>query len=194
MVLGPALMVAGFYIAEFRPLLAGKPGVRKAWALHATGIVAVILVVTLVFAMPVWLYIAAAYCGLSVLSIRTFCEHQWAENPDGRTIIVERSPLSFLFLNNNLHIVHHKLPTVPWYRLPVLYRERRAEWQTMNGGYVFPSYFAIFRAYGLKPKEPVVHPVLRRTPVAGRAFRPRRFEVRMQGGMGAPVPTEPPKE
>ena len=135
--------------------------------------------------MPFWLYLAAAYLGLSILSIRTFCEHQWAENPEGRTIIVEKSPLSFLFLNNNLHIVHHKLPAVAWYRLPALYRERRAEWQAMNGGYVFPNYSAILRAYGLRPKEPVAHPApaphagrgtrLPAAPLPGRRSRRRRF-------------------
>lgn len=194
MVFGPALMIVGFYVNEFGLLAANKPGVRRAWVLHAIGLVPVVLIVGLLFAMPFWLYLAAAYLGLSILSIRTFCEHQWAENPEGRTIIVEKSPLSFLFLNNNLHIVHHKLPAVAWYRLPALYRERRAEWQAMNGGYVFPNYSAILRAYGLRPKEPVAHPALRRTPVAGRAFRPRRFQVGVQGGVGSVVPTEPPKE
>ena len=132
--------------------------------------------------VPVWL-------GQSLISVRTFAEHQWSERPEGRTIIVERSPLSFLFLNNNLHFVHHKSPTVAWYRLPKLFRDRRDEWVRMNNGYVFPNYFALLKAYAFKAKEPVVHPVLRRAPEAGRAFRPRvqgaqRLRARHRAGAG----------
>jgi len=194
MTIGPALMAAGFAISEFRLLRANRRGVRRAWVLHGAGLVPVFVIVTTEFSMPLWAYFAAAYCGLSLLSVRTFCEHQWTERTDGRTIIVERSLLSLLFLNNNLHIVHHKMPGVAWYRLPSLYRRQRQEWQTINGGYVFPNYLAILRAYGLKPKEPVIHPVLRRTPTAGRAFRPRRFKLGVHSGIGATVPTEAPKE
>jgi hypothetical protein len=40
----------------------------------------------------------------------------------------------------------------------------------------------------------VTHPVLRRAPEAGRAFRPR-VRARNVNGLGtAPVPAEPPKE
>ena len=132
--------------------------------------------------------------GQAIIAVRTFAEHQWSERPDGRTIIVERSPLALFFLNNNLHLVHHKMPTVAWYRLPALFRERRDEWVAMNGNYVFPNYFALLKAFALKPKEPVVHPALRRAPEPGRAFRPR-VRTRNLGGAGtAPVPAEPPKE
>ena len=60
----------------------------------------------------------AAYLGLSILNIRTFAEHQAHETPGGRTVIVEASPVfGLLFLNNNLHYVHHENPRVPWYAL-----------------------------------------------------------------------------
>ena len=81
---------------------------RRAWELHAAGLIVVIAVVTFGFGMPFWLYLLVpAWFGQSLIAIRTFAEHQWSERPDGRTIIVERSPLSLLFLNNNLHLVHH---------------------------------------------------------------------------------------
>ena len=108
--------------------------------------------------MPAYAYLGSAYLGLSLLAIRSFCEHQWAEAPDGRTVIVERSLLAFLFLNNNIHLVHHKHPGLPWYALPAAYRARRAEWQALNDGYVFRSYGAVMRDFGLRPKEPVAHP------------------------------------
>ncbi len=99
------------------------------------------------FGIPLWAYIlGAVWLGQSLISVRTFAEHQWSERPDGRTIIIERSPLALLFLNNNLHLVHHKSPNVAWYRLPTLFRERREQWISMNNGYVFR---AILRCSGI---------------------------------------------
>ncbi len=194
-VLGPPLGTAGFLLTEARLMLDGDKAVRKAWLLHGLGLAIVLPLVQIAFGIPLWLYILGpVWLGQSLISVRTFAEHQWSERPDGRTIIIERSPLALLFLNNNLHLVHHKSPNVAWYRLPKLFRDRRAQWVAMNNGYVFPGYFALFRSYALKAKEPVVHPMLRRAPEAGRAFSPR-VRARNVSGLGtAPVPAEPPKE
>ena len=194
-VLGPWLSIVGFVLSDWKLLAEGDRAVRMAWLLHAAGLVPVLAIIVFAFDMPLWLYILVpAWIGQSIIAIRTFAEHQWSEHPEGRTIIVERSPLSFLFLNNNLHFVHHKSPTVAWYRLPRLFRERREEWVSRNNGYVVPNYFALLKTYAFRAKEPVVHPALRRAPEPGRAFRPR-VRTRNIGGAGtAPVPAEPPKE
>lgn len=192
--IGPAIANVGFVLTEAKLVTDRDAAVRRAWLHHAIGLALVVPLVLFVFAVPVWAYLAAAYLGQSLISIRTFAEHQWSERPDGRTIIVERSPLSFLFLNNNLHLVHHKLPAVAWYRLPALFRERRAEWVKLNDNYVYPSYFALFRDFAFRRKEPVVHPVLRRAPQPGMAFRPRVRQRNVSGLGTAPVPAEPPKE
>ncbi|MER9969670.1 fatty acid desaturase [Mesorhizobium sp. M0060] len=195
LVLGPWLSCIGFFIDDAKQVAAGDKTIRKAWLLHAIGLAVVLPVVQFGFGMPLWLYILVpVWLGQSLISIRTYAEHQWSEHPEGRTIIVERSPLSFLFLNNNLHFVHHKSPTVAWYRLPKLFADRRDEWLRMNNGYAYPNYFALLKAYAFKAKEPIVHPVLRRTPDLGRAFKPR-VRARSLNGLGsAPVPAEPPKE
>ncbi|MCV0397929.1 MAG: fatty acid desaturase [Rhizobiaceae bacterium] len=195
LVLGPPLGLVGLVAGDLRAIREGDRNVARAWALHLAGLAVVLPVVQFGFGMPVWLYLLVpVWIGHSIIAIRTYAEHQWSETPEGRTIIVERSPLAFFFLNNNLHLVHHKLPTVPWYRLPAQFRARRAEWIAMNGGYVFPNYRALLSAYLFKAKEPVVHPVLRRSPEPGRAFRPRVAAHRF-GGLGATaVPAEPPRE
>ncbi|WP_162707058.1 fatty acid desaturase [Phyllobacterium sp. A18/5-2] len=194
-VIGPALMVVGFVVNETRLVVGGDDKTRTAWVLHGLGLVPMLATVWFVFGIPLWLYaLTAVYWGLSIISIRSYCEHQWSERPDGRTVIVEKSPLALIFLNNNLHFVHHKRPTAPWYDLPQLYREQREEWQRMNGGYVFRNYFEILRAYAFRKKQEVVHPVLRREPAPGRAFRPRRHGISLQGGSTLPIPAEPPKE
>lgn len=194
-VLNPVLGTVGFLLSDVRLVLQGDRAVRKAWLLHAIGLAIVIPLVVFVFEIPFWLYVLVpVWLGQSLLSVRTFAEHQWSERPDGRTVIIERSPLAFLFLNNNLHFVHHNSPTVAWYKLPKLFRERREEWIAMNRGYVFPNYFALLRQYAFRAKEPVVHPTLRRAPEAGRAFAPR-VRARSVHGLGTvPVPAEPPKE
>ncbi|MHA6643184.1 fatty acid desaturase [Mesorhizobium sp. A623] len=195
-VLGPWLAVIGFVIDDCRQMLAGDKAIRKAWLLHGIGLAIVLPVVTMVFQMPLWLYILVpVWLGNSLIAIRTFAEHQWSERPEGRTIIVERSPLSLLFLNNNLHFVHHNSPTVPWYGLPKLFRDRREYWLKANNGYVYPNYMALVKAYAFRAKEPVVHPALRRSPEPGRAFQPRMREAHQLNGLGtAPIPAEPPKE
>lgn len=194
-VLGPLLGTAGFLVSEAKLVAEGDRAARKAWLLHAAGLAVVLPVVAFAFQMPLWLYVLApVWLSQSLISVRTFAEHQWSERPDGRTLIVERSPLAFLFLNNNLHLVHHKNPTVAWYRLPTLFRERREEWIRMNNGYVFPNYLAMLKHFAFRAKEPVVHPFLRREPEQGRAFRPRVRAHSVQGGGAMPVPAQPPKE
>ncbi|MBX3568565.1 MAG: fatty acid desaturase [Rhizobiaceae bacterium] len=193
-VIGPLLGTAGFVLADARLIVQGDRAVRRAWVLHGLGLVIVLPVAIVGFGIPLWAYLCAVWLGQSLISVRTFAEHQWSERPDGRTIIVERSPFAFLFLNNNLHLVHHKNPNVAWYRLPALFRSRRDEWLALNGGYVFRNYSALFLSYAFKRKEPVAHPALRRTAEAGRAFKPR-VRARTLNGMGSvPVPAEPPKE
>ncbi len=161
MVLGPVLGAAGFLAAEARAIASGTRGVRFAWALHVLSLLPVIGALAM-FGIPILLYVlAVVWPALSLISIRTFAEHRWHETPDGRTIIVERSPLAWLFLNNNLHIVHHRHPQAPWYALPRLYSERREAWQALNGGYVYRNYWQLFRAHAVHAKEPVVHPVWR---------------------------------
>lgn len=195
-VLGPWLASIGFIIGDFKEMLAGDSAIRKAWLLHALGLAVVLAIVQYGFGMPLWLYVLLpVWLGQSLIAIRTFAEHQWSERPEGRTIIVERSPLSLLFLNNNLHFVHHKLPTVPWYGLPKLFRERREHWVEANNGYVYPNYLALVKAYAFRSKEPVVHPALRRTPEPGRAFKPVLREAHHPNALGtSAVPAEPPKK
>ena len=157
-VIGPVLAAAGLVAGDARRIAAGEPGVLRAWVLHAVGLAAVLAVVVLGFGIPLWLYALVGWTALGIICIRSFAEHRWAERPAERSIIVERTPLAILFLNNNLHVVHHTHPSVPWYALPALYRARRAEWVALNGGYVVQGYGALLRAYAFRPKQPVVHP------------------------------------
>ncbi len=170
LVLGPWLSGIGLMLGDYRLIRGGDRDVAVAWVLQAVGVLAVAVIVTQLFAMPFWIYgIFAVWPGLSLISIRTYAEHQWSDDPHGRTIIVEKSPLAALYLYNNLHFVHHARPATPWYKLPAVFRERRDDWVRENNGYVFPNYLTMLRAYAFKAKEPVVHPTLRSTKDCGGA-------------------------
>ncbi|WP_170348928.1 fatty acid desaturase [Ruegeria atlantica] len=159
MVLGPAIGQFIFTRNELRGALLGDLGILRAWALHLVG-VALVLWVVGHSAMPIWAYVLSAYIGLGLVKIRTFLEHRAHENPQARTVIIEdRGLLAFLFLNNNLHVVHHMNPGAPWYRLPALYRASKDRYQTRNEAYVYRSYAQIFKAYFLRAKDPVEHPL-----------------------------------
>jgi fatty acid desaturase len=161
LVLGPVFGCLGLLRMEIAHIQKNTRNVRMAWALHFAALAPLMLVIH-AMGIPLWLYMITVVWGsLSLISIRTFAEHQWHATPDGRTVVVEHSWLAWLFLNNNLHIVHHHHPQAPWYALPRLYAERREYWQSLNGGYVFRNYWCFLRLYLFQPKEPVVHPIWR---------------------------------
>lgn len=163
LLLGPPLSVAGLLRHDLRAIRAGDTAIARAWALHAAGCVPVLAWI-LASGMSVWVYLlAASWPGLSLLMLRTYAEHQADPVVSRRTAIIEASPLlSFLFLNNNLHYVHHARPRVPWYELPAAYRADKERYLAENGGYGFDGYLDLARRHLLRPKEPVVHPFLRR--------------------------------
>lgn len=158
-VLGPAIGQAAFLRDEWRGAMRGDRAVLLAWALHLPGVVTVLWIVSQ-SAMPVWAYVLSAYIGLGLVKIRTFLEHRAHERSRARTVIVEdRGPLSFLFLNNNLHVVHHMNPAAPWYRLPALYKAGKDRYMACNEAYVYRSYAEIFREHLWRAKDPVAHPL-----------------------------------
>lgn len=161
MLVGPALGLWAFWRSDVARIRRGEWQVAADWALHLPG-VAVVLWVVHLSQMPLWAYLAACYGAMSLLKIRTFLEHRAHEHAAGRTVIVEdRGLLALLFLNNNLHMVHHMHPDVPWYALPRLYRARKARYLQRNHGYVYRSYGEVFRRFLWRCKDPVAHPLWR---------------------------------
>ena len=164
LIVGPLLTLYGFTRTELRRLIAGEKGVRMAWFLHVIGLIAMGYVVLNIFNMPLWAYaLFVAYPALSLTSLRSYAEHQAAENVGARSAIVEAHPVfALLFLNNNLHIVHHANPGVAWYDLPALYRERRELFLAANENTLFRGYGEILRRFAFKVKQPVDHPFMYR--------------------------------
>lgn len=174
MILGPLRCVWLFFGAEAGRVLKGDFSQGKAWALHALGVALVLLWVLAVCDMPFWQYLLFfAYPGLGLTLLRSFLEHRAVSEPGERSAVVEAGPLfSLLFLNNNLHVVHHAKPGLAWYRLPTLYWAERDAFLATNGGYLFKGYGEVFRRYFFRAKEHPLHPAERRTdrPGAGMAL------------------------
>ncbi|WP_170528759.1 fatty acid desaturase [Ruegeria arenilitoris] len=159
MVLGPIIGQLAFLRDDWRGAVRGDRDIWLAWALHLPGVATVLWIVAQ-SAMPVWAFVLSAYLGLALVKIRTFLEHRAHEKSRARTVIVEdRGPLAFLFLNNNLHVVHHMNPAAPWYRLPALYRRGKERYLACNEAYVYRSYGQVFRQYFWRAKDPVEHPL-----------------------------------
>ena len=158
-VIGPILGNILWLMGDLRLMRQGDAAVKQAWLLHLVGLVPVAL----------WLwqaemgwggYLLAAWVGHGLLKIRTFLEHRAHEAARARTVVIEdRGPLALLFLNNNLHVVHHMHPKVPWYRLPSIYAANREHYLRRNDGYVYRSYAEIFGLHLFRAKDPVPHPL-----------------------------------
>ncbi len=160
MLIGPAISILRFWSSEFRDIAQGNRRTLHAWLWFVPAVAIVVWFVTGVAGMPFWqYYLLIAYPGISLALVRSYCEHQAAEDVGHRTIIVEASPFwSLLFLNNNLHVAHHTKPALAWYRLPAFYRAERAELIARNNGYLMKGYGEIFARFFLKAKEPIPHP------------------------------------
>jgi fatty acid desaturase len=158
--IGPIYFAVMNFEELFRALLARDWRLLRPWAWHAVTTAAILTWVIGVCHMPLWTYILCfAYPGTSLALVRSYAEHRWAKEPDHRTAIIEAGPFwSLLFLNNNLHILHHLEPGLVWHKRPARYREIRDELLAANGGYLIHGYAELIRRNLFTTREPLLHP------------------------------------
>jgi fatty acid desaturase len=161
--LGSFWRIGMFLRDEVRLLWADAPGVRTAWAEHLLWCVPVVLWLKLFCGMPLWIYVLTMVIPANgVQLIRAFAEHRAAASVPGRIALVERSwILGPLFLFNNLHLLHHESPAIPWYELPQQYARMRARLIAANGGLVYRDYFEVARRYLFRAHDALAHPTER---------------------------------
>ena len=82
------------------------------------------------------------------MSQHTFLEHQSDPILGTRSILTNRVT-AFFMCNENYHLEHHLYPGIPWYNLPRLHRELRAE-LTARGAPFISSYVAFVREFFIK--------------------------------------------
>lgn len=160
LLVGPAIAAWSLWRNELARLLSGDRRALEAWALNGVACALVLGWAVGVCGIPVVEYVAVfVYPGIALTLLRSFAEHRAEEDPENRSVVIDAAwPLALLFLNNNLHWLHHREPGTPWYRLPARYRAQRREILRANGNYRFRGYGELVRRYLVRAKEPVVHP------------------------------------
>jgi fatty acid desaturase len=158
--IGPALRLRKLVITEFGLLKNRDYRNVLIWARFFVGLAVVLSFVKFVGHMPIWqYYVLFVYPGLSLGLLRAFIEHRWGDSPEERVAVVESNwVFGLLFLWNNIHIVHHIDPALPWYDIPRVYRADKEGFLKRNGAYMFPGYGHIARRWGLRPVFTPVHP------------------------------------
>jgi fatty acid desaturase len=161
LLLGPFLVIGQFLWAEGRALAAGDRGHVRVWLWHLPAVALVLTWVLGVCGIPLWAYLLLFVLpGASLTLVRSFAEHKAAMTPFERSAVVEAGRFfSLLFLNNNLHHVHHKRPDLPWHALPAYWRSHRRELLAENGGLWYRGgYLEIARRFWRRPIDEPVHP------------------------------------
>ena len=132
----------------------------KHWIAHFISVAVLIYVITEVAGMPLWKYLLCfAYPGMSLGMLRVFTEHRYGERPMERVAIVESNTvMGLMFLFNNIHLLHHMSPTLPWYRIPARFGANREELLSTNGNFYYRGYGAIARRFLFKPVFEPSHP------------------------------------
>ena len=162
------------------PWLAVAATVRELAALwradrHRGAIVRFVLADALVLAvvwragLPLWQYVlGAAYLGTSLTLVRSYAEHR-AVAVGSRTAVVQgRGFWALLFLNNNLHITHHRRPELAWYRLPAAHEGSGADEEAAAGAGLYGGYAEIFRRHLFRPLCEAVDPLDRESVTMSR--------------------------
>ncbi len=160
LLVGPILRLRKLVLIEGGLIARGDYRNVRVWLRFFAGLAVVLWFVSGVCGMPVWhYYLVYVLPGLSLGLLRAFIEHRWGERPGERTASVESNwVFGLLFLWNNLHIVHHLHPPMPWFEIPRYWRANRETLLAHNGHYVFHGYGDIARRWLLKPVFIPVHP------------------------------------
>jgi fatty acid desaturase len=160
LLLGPLVSPSLFWADQLRQVAAPNQPWRV-WLEHAAWVVLILSWVCLVCKISLLSYVAFfIYPGTALSLVRSLAEHRAAERPEDRTAVVENAGLlGLLFLNNNLHILHHERPLLPWFSLPEEWRSRRADLLLVRNGPVYRGYREIALRYALRRHHAGPHPI-----------------------------------
>jgi fatty acid desaturase len=130
------------------------------WGLHAIVLGALAWwVVAACGISPLEYWVFFAWPGTGLALVRSYAEHRAAPDVPARSATVEAGRvMSFLFLHNNLHALHHAQPTLAWHQRPRRYRAMRQELLGESRYHLIGGYGSLFRNYLLDAKEPLLHP------------------------------------
>lgn len=156
LIIGPPIRIGHFLAQELFNAARNPEASAREWLPH-------ILLVLLLLGwlhrvdLPIGTYVLTfVYPGTALSLLRSFAEHRADPDRQCRAAIVARpGPFGLLFLNNNLHAVHHARPDLAWYALPEFHRRHR---ETFAAAPHYESYGAIATRHWRRPHDVVVHP------------------------------------
>ena len=141
-------------------LVRGDRDVILHWSLHGVALAAMLGWVIGVCHISLLEYVVLfAWPGTGLALIRSFAEHRASPDVAARSAVVESGPvMSFLYLYNNLHALHHAEPALAWHQRPARYHALRAETLRGNRYNYVSSYASLFRNNLLEARQPLLHP------------------------------------
>ncbi|HTJ92481.1 MAG TPA: fatty acid desaturase [Pararobbsia sp.] len=161
LIIGPPMMVSSLARHTVQDWLHGDFRYLRMWCVHAVLVSGLLIAMHHWSGVSVWYYLVViAWPAQSIAMIRSFYEHRAVSTAKARIAINEAGPLMrLLFLNNNYHLVHHDLPSLPWYLLPRVYRMREAEYiDKCDGFHIRGGYTELFRRYAFRAPDAPMHP------------------------------------
>ncbi len=159
--LQPAFAICAIVADALARLRAGDWRDVPVWLAHLSALAALLAWLQLSCGMPAWLVLAGVgYPALSLAAIRSFHEHRPSDSHAARSVINDAGlGWRLLFLNNNYHLVHHDLPSVPWFALASVYRRRAPDYLARNDGFFVRGYREWLVRYAWRAVAPVTHPL-----------------------------------
>ena len=155
--LGPACSIVATLAAALRKLADGDVRDLPTWIAHGVAVVALASWLAHRYGLPPLALMLAGYGALSVSAVRSFHEHRVADDAAHRSVINEAGWFwRLLFLNNNYHLVHHDLPSVPWFALRGIYEASRGQYIERSGGFLVKGFSEWMKLYSFTQ---VAHPV-----------------------------------
>lgn len=158
--IGPVLRLEKLVRREAGRIASGDTAHVGHWLVHVVLVALLFVYISGVCGMPWWQYVVGiAWPAFGLGWVRSFIEHRYGHRPAERTAIVESNLFwSLLFLNNNLHAVHHLHPRMPWWEIPGYFRANRERILARNGGFYFRGYLDVARRWAFRPAFEPVHP------------------------------------
>ncbi len=149
----------------------GERDLMLHWAIHLTFVALLLGWVVQICGISFGEYLLFfAWPGTGLALIRSFAEHRAAPDVAARSATVEAGWFwRLLYLNNNLHALHHADPRAPWHQRPATYHLQRAEILGRSRYHLVSGYLSLFRNHLLDAKEPLVHPADRGVRIAPKA-------------------------
>jgi len=162
LLLGPTIVCIEFWRKEIKMAWSGDWNLIRVWIEHLLLSALLLFWVLTICEIPLWKYIVCfAYPGLSLTLLRSFAEHRAAQNAIQRTALVKSGWLGqLLYLNNNLHCVHHNNPALSWHKIPARYESTVQSYSGLDTSmYYSGGYWEIIKTYLFKPVIQATHPI-----------------------------------